>query len=140
MDFQIAEKKYQNLKNQLESGKMSPQKYHIEIEKLRFQSSNGVWWQLNGDDGTWLRYDGQSWMPYATTDYMGPKSLRELLMILIKNLPKSIFKSIRRKLMFALIAGVAVLIIHTVLLIGPNGALRRVICSLITSSLCKDGL
>jgi hypothetical protein len=66
MDFNEVSKSYAALQQQLASGAIAPELYQQEVAKLRFVTSDGVWWQVDPATGGWLTWDGQSWVPPAT--------------------------------------------------------------------------
>lgn len=45
-----------------DAGRMSPQQFLAEIQTLRWQDSNGVWWQISAE-GALLYFDGRQWIP-----------------------------------------------------------------------------
>lgn len=54
--------KYRQLRAMRDAGQMSPQQFLAEIQMLRWQDSNGVWWQISVE-GALLSFDGRQWIP-----------------------------------------------------------------------------
>ena len=63
MHYQEAERAYGALRMSLDSGKLSPEAFSTQVNALRVQGPDGAWWQINPQDGTWLRWDGSRWLP-----------------------------------------------------------------------------
>ncbi len=62
MDFNGAERSYQDLRNQLNNRKITSEQFQIEVAKLRIQASDGAWWQVEPVSGGWLKWDGSTWV------------------------------------------------------------------------------
>jgi hypothetical protein len=54
-------------------GRITPEKFVEEVNKLRFQDKDGAWWQIEVESGDWLRWDGSGWQK-AGNDQTGLKS------------------------------------------------------------------
>lgn len=54
--------KYRQLRAMRDAGQMSPQQFLAEIQTLRWQDSNRVWWQISAE-GALLFFDGRQWIP-----------------------------------------------------------------------------
>ncbi|MDX9952901.1 MAG: hypothetical protein RBT75_02350 [Anaerolineae bacterium] len=52
--------RYQHLRTLRDSGRMPPQQFAAEVQKLRWQDASGAWWMVDAN-GVALRYDGQQW-------------------------------------------------------------------------------
>src|SRR5512143_1624731 len=61
MNFQEAEKAYQDLRAQYSAGKLSNTDFEAEVSKLKVQDADGRWWQLGVQSGDWYVHDGQKW-------------------------------------------------------------------------------
>lgn len=66
MNFQEAETRYAELLRQYEAGQMSSAQFEQAVAGLRVQTSDGAWWQLDGN-GRWLRWNGSAWEHTART-------------------------------------------------------------------------
>jgi hypothetical protein len=62
MNFSEAEQAYHNFKQQKQAGQISDSEFAAAVQNLRVQTSDGVWWQIRGSDGAWLRWDGSNWL------------------------------------------------------------------------------
>lgn len=71
--FDLAEQFYRRLSERLSAEAIDQVLYEREIEKLRFQDKMGAWWQIRSNDGSWLTWDGISWVK-ATPDREVPKN------------------------------------------------------------------
>ena len=63
MNFDDAERKFADLKNQRDSGQISPADFTTQVYEIRLQDIGGVWWQISEQDGKWLRWNGSAWVP-----------------------------------------------------------------------------
>src|SRR5512135_2215536 len=61
MNFQEAEKAYQDLRAQYSAGKLSNTDFETEVSKLKVQDADGRWWQIGVQSGEWYVHDGQKW-------------------------------------------------------------------------------
>lgn len=50
------------LKGKLAVGQLQEEEFKRELEKLRFQDSQGRWWMLGAQSGRWYYYDGARWL------------------------------------------------------------------------------
>jgi hypothetical protein len=61
MNFQEAEKTYQDLRAQYSAGKLNNADFETEVSKLKVQDGDGRWWQIGVQSGDWYVHDGQKW-------------------------------------------------------------------------------
>ncbi len=61
MNFQEAEKTYQDLRAQYSAGKLNNADFEAEVSKLKVQDAEGRWWQIGVQSGDWYVHDGQKW-------------------------------------------------------------------------------
>lgn len=61
MNFQEAEKKYNDLRTQHNAGKLSDADFESEVGKLKLQDDQGRWWMIGVQSGEWYMHDGQKW-------------------------------------------------------------------------------
>ncbi len=61
MDNVEAERLYASLKAQLNAGQITQEQFISGVNTLRYQDFNGVWWTINGADGSWLKWNGTVW-------------------------------------------------------------------------------
>jgi hypothetical protein len=62
MDFQQAEKRFRQLKNQFESGTLSEPEFKTQLEELMVQDERGDWWMIGYETERWYRHDGKAWV------------------------------------------------------------------------------
>jgi hypothetical protein len=63
MDYEQVERIFQKLKNQHDRGELDEDRFRVEVAKLMFQDSRGVFWMIDADDGTWYCNRGEAWEP-----------------------------------------------------------------------------
>jgi hypothetical protein len=61
MNFQEAEKAYQDLRAEYSAGKLSSTDFEEQVSKLKLQDADGKWWQIGVQSGDWYMHDGQKW-------------------------------------------------------------------------------
>lgn len=50
------------IKGKLAVGQIPEEEFKRELEKLRFQDSQGRWWMIGAQSGRWYYYDGARWL------------------------------------------------------------------------------
>ncbi len=120
MNVQSALKNYGKLKKKLYSGKMDERQFKSEVDKLTFKDSKGRWQKISYE-GEVLTWDGSSWQKSRSGANTGPENLLQLIKLFVKNLPRSLMGSFKRKFILLIAVTLIVWIVHTYLLIGPNG-------------------
>jgi len=60
--FEEMQARYSSLRNDLDQGAISREKFRQIINELRFQDATGTWWQLSEDGQSWLKWDGSQWV------------------------------------------------------------------------------
>jgi hypothetical protein len=61
MNSQEIESRYASLKQSRDSGRITDAQFRSEVAQLRFQSSDGAWYQIDPADGRWMKWDGRTW-------------------------------------------------------------------------------
>ncbi|MDE3091853.1 MAG: hypothetical protein KGJ80_20975, partial [Chloroflexota bacterium] len=61
MNFQEAERTYNDLKAQHAAGKLTDADFESKVGELRLQDAQGRWWQVGVQTGEWYMHDGQKW-------------------------------------------------------------------------------
>jgi tetratricopeptide (TPR) repeat protein len=56
------ESRFFELKGKLVVGQLTEDEFKREMEKLRFQDSQGRWWMIGAQSGRWYYYDGTRWL------------------------------------------------------------------------------
>jgi hypothetical protein len=62
MQFHEADQAYRTLRASLTAGELSAPDFSAQVNALRVQGPDGAWWQINPNDGTWLKWDGARWI------------------------------------------------------------------------------
>lgn len=71
--FQQLENQYQALKKRHQSGEISQEEFISGVHQLRIQDSQGTWWTIQPETGSFLKYLNGSWVP--GTPPSGQKSI-----------------------------------------------------------------
>ncbi len=91
MNFQDAEKAYQDLRAQYSAGKLSSTDFEAEVSKLKLQDGEGRWWQIGVQSGDWYVHDGQKWNkgepPASGLESMLPTAPPEATMDVVTDVP-----------------------------------------------------
>jgi hypothetical protein len=146
MNIQEAQYRYQQLRQMLAAKQISPKQFESEVKKLRIKGPDGAWWALRSQDGAWFRYDGRSWQPAqppvqppaqsglplqpatrqagrmgrvapGSGTQQAPKNLLQLVGLIVKGL----LKGLPWKIVIAGLVFVFTWLVHTFLMVGPNG-------------------
>lgn len=152
MTFSEVEKRYVILKSQLNSKQITPKQFNAKVSQLRFQDKQGRWWQIHATDGQWIAWNGTAWVAAsppersrpavsqevavaAISSSKAPQTLVQLLKMVLKNILK------RGLLMIPMSIGLALLtmIVHTFLLVGPNGGFGSGVSPILDSVLALQG-
>jgi TolB protein len=62
MDFREVEKRFQELKNRLDSGTIDEADFEAELRKLYVIDGEGQYWMMGAQTGHWYYYDGAKWV------------------------------------------------------------------------------
>ncbi|KUK74245.1 MAG: Conserved hypothetical membrane protein [Clostridiales bacterium 38_11] len=119
MRLDKAIKEFQTLKKKKDDGKLNDKKFEKAVDKIKAVSDEGVEWKVD-KEGNWYRKENDQWVkdkikPKQTP--RGPQTLLQLVIMIIK----SLFTSLPKKLLFFLIIGLITFLVHTYLVIYPNG-------------------
>ncbi len=63
MDFQEADRRYDELKRQYDSGAISAEAFTTALTDLMVQDAQGRWWSRSPATGEWNYHDGTRWVP-----------------------------------------------------------------------------
>ena len=63
MNFKELESQFWQLKGKQSAGLINDDEFNGQVVNLRTQDTSGQWWTINPVDGTWLIYQGQTWVP-----------------------------------------------------------------------------
>jgi len=144
MSFQKIETRYKSLKNQLDTRRITPQQFTSQVSQLRIKDKRGNWWQIRAEDGNWITWNGTAWvaasLPVKSRSAVrqavaAPQTLVQLFIMVLKNMFK------RGLIMIPLAIGLALLtmIVHTFLLVGPNGGFGSGVSPILDSVLALQG-
>ncbi len=61
VDFQEADRRYAELKRQLDAGTISTGEFAAQRQQLMVQDDEGHWWAKLGESGEWYFHDGSTW-------------------------------------------------------------------------------
>jgi hypothetical protein len=63
MDYEQVERNFRKLSRQHDRGELAEDQFRVEVAKLMFQDSRGIFWMIDADDGTWYCNRGEAWEP-----------------------------------------------------------------------------
>src|SRR4051794_11175656 len=69
IDFREADRRYAELKRQLDAGSISEEEFDARRQQLMVQDDEGRWWAKFGKSGEWHYRDGSTWTPGTPSDY-----------------------------------------------------------------------
>jgi hypothetical protein len=61
-NFRETDRRYAELRRQLDAGTMSPEEFAAQRQQLMVQDDQGRWWAKIGESGEWYYHDGSSWV------------------------------------------------------------------------------
>ena len=144
MTFQETENRYKSLKNQLNAHRITPQQFATQVSELRIQDEQGRWWQIHAEQGNWVTWNGKAWVaaappvkarPPVSQAAGAPPTLMQLLRMVLKN----IFKKSLLRIPLAIGMALLTMIVHTFLLVGPNGGFGAGVNPILDSILALQG-
>src|SRR5918912_4316610 len=72
--FEEAERRYAELKRQLDSGVISAEEFDAQRRQLMVQDDEGKWWAKSRNTGEWNYHDGSGWVPGSPPGYQPPRA------------------------------------------------------------------
>src|SRR5919202_2442200 len=72
IDFQEADRRYAELKRQLDTGVMSAEEFDVQRRQLMVQDDEGRWWAKSRKTGEWNYHDGNAWGRGTPPGYQPP--------------------------------------------------------------------
>lgn len=119
MKLDRALKEFQTLKKKRDDGKLNDKKFEKAVDKIKAVSDEGIEWKVD-KEGNWYRKENDQWIqdrikPKQTPK--GPQSLFQLVVMIIKGL----FTNLPKRLLFFAIIALVTFLVHTYLVIYPNG-------------------
>lgn len=109
---------FNELKSKYEKGDLKEKKFKKKVSKIKVKTLQGVEWKVDFT-GQWYKNVNNTWVKDELTirKNQGPQTLFQLIKLIIK----SIFTNLPKRLLFlGVIAGISFLI-HTYMVIYPNG-------------------
>ena len=61
MNSQEIESRYASLRQARDNGNISDVQFRNDAAHLRLQAPDGFWYQIDPDDGRWLKWNGHTW-------------------------------------------------------------------------------
>jgi hypothetical protein len=77
VDFQEADRRYAELKRQLDTGTISTEEFDAQRRRLMVQDEEGRWWAKTRNTGAWYYHDGNGWTRGIPPGYGPPETLPE---------------------------------------------------------------
>lgn len=77
IDFREADRRYAELKSQLDAGTISTEEFDAQRQRLMVRDDEGRWWAKSRNTGAWNYHDGNGWVRGTPPDYGRPGTLPE---------------------------------------------------------------
>jgi hypothetical protein len=77
IDFREADRRYAELKRQLDAGNISNEEFDAQRRRLMVRDDEGRWWAKSRNTGAWNYHDGNAWVRGTPPDYGRPGTLPE---------------------------------------------------------------
>jgi signal transduction histidine kinase len=119
MKLDKAIKEFQTLKKKKDDGKLNDGKFEKAVDKIKAVSDDGVVWKVD-KEGSWYRKENDQWIKDTIKPKQypkGPQTLFQLMIMIIK----SLFTNLPKRLLFFAIIAIVTFLVHTYLVIYPNG-------------------
>ena len=72
--FREADRRYAELKRQLDAGTISTEEFDAQRQRLMVQDGEGRWWAKSRKTGDWHYHDGNAWVRATPSDYQPPST------------------------------------------------------------------
>jgi hypothetical protein len=72
IDFREADRRYAELKRQLDAGTISTEEFDAQLRQLMVQDDEGRWWAKSRKTGEWNYHDGSAWVRGTPPGYQPP--------------------------------------------------------------------
>ena len=72
VNFQEADRRYIELKRQLDAGTISTEEFDAQLRQLMVQDQEGRWWAKSRKTGEWNYHDGSAWVRGTPPGYQQP--------------------------------------------------------------------
>ncbi len=77
IDFREADRRYAELKGQLDAGTISAEEFDAQRRRLMVRDDKGRWWAKSRNTGVWNYHDGSNWVRGTPPGYGPPGTLPE---------------------------------------------------------------
>lgn len=74
IDFREADRRYAELKRQLDTGTISTEEFEAHRRRLMVQDDEGRWWAKSRNTGEWNYHDGSAWVRGTPPGYQSPRT------------------------------------------------------------------
>jgi hypothetical protein len=68
MSVEQLERRFRQLKANLQSGAIGQEQFELEVKRLRHCDHRGLYWTIGAQTGQWYVYDGATWVPRQPPD------------------------------------------------------------------------
>jgi hypothetical protein len=75
IDFREADRRYAELRRQLDAGTIGTEEFDAQRRRLMVQDDEGRWWAKSRKTGEWNYHDGSAWVPGIPPGYQPPEAL-----------------------------------------------------------------
>lgn len=72
IDFREADRRYHEIKRQLDTGNISTEEFDAQLRRLMVQDDDGRWWAKSRKTGEWNYHDGSAWIRGTPPGYQPP--------------------------------------------------------------------
>ena len=62
MDFSDTERRFRELRKDLDAGEINEQEFEVELRRLQVLDEQGRYWMIGAQSGLWYFYDGEKWV------------------------------------------------------------------------------
>ena len=74
LDFREADRRYAELKRQLDAGSISTEEFEAHRRRLMVQDDEGRWWAKSRNTGEWNYHDGSAWVRGTPPGYQASRT------------------------------------------------------------------
>jgi hypothetical protein len=74
--FRQADRRYTELKEQLDAGSLSRAEFDRQLEMLKVRDTQGRWWAKGREPNAWYYHDGEKWVRDTPQGYKPPPRTR----------------------------------------------------------------
>ncbi len=124
-EFAACAEVYTQLRQQFQVGELSEDEFEARVTEMRITDAGGAIWQMAPQDGSWLKWNGQTWTPATppmqSSTTAGParkfagavvEGTKEELKSTIKSIPGMIFRALISRAIMAITAFYGSMYLH----------------------------